>query len=167
MAKQRQPTLDSPSFHYPRRIYFSCKKCALCCGDTEHRIRSIFLLKIEANRIAQKTFRDILEFAGKIEGFEPYVYVMKKTDEGRCVFLKNNACTIYQVRPLVCRYYPFELNMEHDRYVFAYSNECPAIGKGPRVKKEYFRRLFEMAWGLMRTDKENADETNQYDGQRV
>lgn len=159
MAKQSQMPFDSLSFDYPRRIYFSCERCALCCGDTEHRIRSIFLLRIEANRIARKTFKDIAEFAERIDGFEPYVYVIKKTDEGRCIFLKNNACTIYQVRPLVCRFYPFELNLEYERYVFACSSECPAIGKGPRVKKEYFRRLFEMAWGLMGIDKENPDET--------
>jgi Fe-S-cluster containining protein len=49
------------------------------------------------------------EFATKIEGFEPYVFQMKKTVDGSCVFLRNGLCSIYEARPLICRFYPFQL----------------------------------------------------------
>jgi Fe-S-cluster containining protein len=111
-------------------------------------------MRSEADRISRKTFKEIAEFAERIEGFEPYAYIIRKTDQGRCIFLKDNTCMIYPARPLVCRFYPFELNMEGTKHVFAYSAECPAIGKGPRVKKEYFRRLFEMAKMQMKKDTE-------------
>jgi len=111
-------------------------------------------MRTEANRISQRTFKEFAEFAEKIEGFEPYAYIIRKTDQGKCIFLKDNACTIYPARPLVCRFYPFELNLEGTKHVFAHSTECPAIGKGPRVKKEYFRRLFEMAKAQMNEDAE-------------
>jgi hypothetical protein len=155
---KKRLAFEALSFDYPRQVYFACERCALCCGDTEQRIRSVFLLGIEADRIARKTFRNIGEFAEKLQGFGLYVYVMRKTDLGKCIFLRENVCTIYQARPLVCRFYPFELNLEGDKYVFAYTRECPGIGKGSRVKKEYLRILFEMALGLMKKDRENLHE---------
>ena len=83
------------------------------------------------------------EFAEKIEGFEPYVYRMTKTEERKCVFLEDDSCSIYQVRPLICRFYPFELkNPGKNRYVFDYTDECPGIGKGPKLKKAFFEHLF-------------------------
>jgi len=83
------------------------------------------------------------EFAEKAEGFEPYIYKMKKTLDGKCVFLKDSSCSIYAKRPLVCRFYPFELkNMGNNRYTFICTEECPAIGKGPLLRRSYFERLF-------------------------
>jgi len=83
------------------------------------------------------------DFAEKIEGFDPYVYRMKKNNEGRCVFLKDNSCSIYPIRPLICRFYPFQLkNTGINKYDFVYTDECPGIGKGPKLKKKFFEKLF-------------------------
>jgi Fe-S-cluster containining protein len=83
------------------------------------------------------------EFATKIEGFEPYVYQMKKTAEGSCVFLRDGSCSIYEVRPLICRFYPFQLqNRGNSRYVFSYTEECPGIGNGPQLERWFFEELF-------------------------
>lgn len=138
-------------FEYPRNVRFRCQRCAICCGDTKDRVRSILLLKIEAKRISQKILKGVDEFAEKVEGCEPYIYRMKKTKDGKCIFLKGNLCTIYQTRPLICVFYPFELKeVENDRYTFAYTSECPAIGKGPQLKKSYFERLFEKSMKMMK-----------------
>lgn len=84
--------------------------------------------------------------AEEIKGFEPYVYAMRKTEEEKCFFLKDKSCTIYLMRPLVCRFYPFPLkNLGNNRYVFEYTEECPGIGKGPRLKKSFFETLFQEA----------------------
>lgn len=132
-----------PSFLYPKHIRFQCEKCALCCGDTERRVRRILTLKIEAERISKETAKDIDDFAEKVEGFEPYVCEVKKTEDGRCVFLRDKSCSIYEKRPLVCRFYPFQLqNIRNNRYVFTYTDECPCIGKGPRPKRSFFEDLF-------------------------
>ena len=83
------------------------------------------------------------EFAAKIEGFDPYVFQMKKTVEGDCIFLRNGSCSIYEARPLICRFYPFQLqNRENDRYVFRYTEECPGLGKGPQLERRFFEELF-------------------------
>lgn len=131
------------SFEYPKHVCFRCAKCALCCGDTKDNIRSILLLKTEADRISKKTLIGLDKFAEKIEGFEPYIHQMRKTEDGKCVFLKDNSCSIYKIRPLICRFYPFQLkNLRNNRYVFTYTDECPGIGKGPQLKKDFFERLF-------------------------
>jgi Fe-S-cluster containining protein len=130
-------------FEYPRSVNFKCEKCALCCGDTEVRIRKILLMKLEAERISNKTGKPIAEFANTALGLEPYVYEIKKGTNRKCVFLKNNACSIYKIRPLICTFYPFELRPGRgNTHIFSYTDECPYIGRGPKLKKGYFERLF-------------------------
>lgn len=102
------------------------------------------MLKQETQRIAKTTSKPVKEFATKIEAHEPYAYEMKKTpDGGRCVFLKDNLCTIYECRPVICRFYPFELKpVSFGTGEFLPTDECPGIGKGARaLKKDYFEVL--------------------------
>lgn len=138
-------------FEYPKGVCFRCDGCALCCGDTEDRVRLILLLRTEADRTSKKTLIKLDEFTEKVEGFEPYIYQMKKSEEGKCIFLKDESCTIYEIRPLICRFYPFQLkNIGNNRYAFTYTNECPSIGKGPQLKREFFEGLFERFMELMK-----------------
>ncbi len=142
-------------FEYPRRQPFQCDKCALCCGDTKEKVRMILLLKSEADRIRLRTRKSLVEFANRIEGFEPYVYSIKKTAKGKCLFLDNNLCSIYDLRPLVCRFYPFELkDSGKGKYVFMGSHECPRLGTGNVLKREAFEKLFKEFMDVM---KEEAD----------
>jgi len=92
--------------------------------------------------------KPVEEFATKIEGHEPYVYEMRKTaGEGKCVFLEEKTCTIYEVRPLICRFYPFQLETTDDRkYKFFCTKECPGIGKGKKLGKNHFENLFQRAY---------------------
>ena len=34
-------------------------------------------------------------------------WILKRSDEEKCVFYRNGLCTIYSCRPLICRCYPF------------------------------------------------------------
>jgi Fe-S-cluster containining protein len=132
-------------FNYPKNVRFKCSRCALCCGDTKNNKRTILLLKPEASRISRKTSKSLADFAEKVEGFEPYVYCMKKTDDGKCVFLRNDLCSIYEIRPLICRFYPFQLkSTKTGRYAFECTTECPGVGTGPELKKGFFERLFKV-----------------------
>ncbi|NIQ33341.1 MAG: hypothetical protein GTN80_06835, partial [Nitrososphaeria archaeon] len=132
------------SFEYPRRVSFRCERCASCCGDSKDKVRSILLLNSEAEHISRRTSIMADEFAGKIKGFEPYVYRMKKTDGDKCVFLKGNLCSIYRFRPLICRFYPFQVKLTNNKYVFTHTGECPGIGKGRNLKKGFFESLFKI-----------------------
>jgi len=145
------------SFEYPKHVRFVCKRCAICCGDTKEKVRQILLLRIEAEYISRKTSKSIGGFAEKIEGFKPYAYLMKKTKEGKCIFLKDNLCTIYEIRPLICRFYPFQLeNKGNNKFAFTYTNECSGIGKGPQLKKKFFENLFKESARIMTANEKDA-----------
>lgn len=137
---------ESMSFDYPAGVRFRCIKCGICCGDTEEKVRCILLLKAEAEQIAKVTLKPISDFAFKIDGKAPYIYEMKKTKGRQCVFLEGTKCTIYSVRPLICRFYPFELKVgEGGRYTFFCTSECLGLSVGSVLGKGYFRKLFRLA----------------------
>jgi Fe-S-cluster containining protein len=135
------------SFGYPHAVRFKCTKCGVCCGNTQEKTRHILLLNTEAEQIVAATLQPISEFAVKIEDKAPYSYELKKTvEKGKCVFLKKNRCTIYSLRPLICMFYPFELKITaNQKHEFLYTDECPGIGKGKTLSKNYFEKLFQLA----------------------
>jgi len=110
-------------------------------------------LSFEAIQISEKVSLPIDQFAVEVDGFKPYAYTMKKTDKGTCVFLRDKLCSIYKIRPLVCRFYPFQLrNLGYRRYVFACTWECPGLGKGPLLGRDLFERIFRDFLDSMRRD---------------
>ncbi len=133
-------------FNYPFAVRFQCVKCGICCGDTKEKTRHILLLTAEAAQIAAATSQPISEFTVDIKDKAPYRYEMKKAKDGKCVFLENNCCTIYALRPLICRFYPFELKIaDSGKYTFLYTSECSGINKGPTLSKNDFRKLLRLA----------------------
>ena len=134
-------------FDYPNAVRFQCIKCGICCGDTKEKRRHVLLLKTEVEQIAKATGRHVLfKFAVKIEVKAPYSYEMKKRKNGKCIFLENNRCSIYSLRPLICRFYPFELKVTHNqKYTFLYTDECPGINNGQQLNKSYFRKMLQLA----------------------
>ena len=140
-------------FEYPADICFGCSKCGLCCGDTQQKKRHVLLLKSDAERIAAQTKREIGTFTDEIEDKAPYVYEMqKKPGDGKCLFLQGNECVVYVVRPLICRFYPFELSTKEEGvYVFRVTDECSGVfshgpqGVGMKLDAGFFRALLELA----------------------
>ena len=72
---------------------------------------------------------------------------MKKSGEGKCVFLKDTHCSIYPLRPLICMFYPFELkfNENKESHSFDFTFECPGINQGKLLHKADFEKLFAAA----------------------
>jgi len=133
--------LKNLRFEYPINVRFECSRCGSCCGDTENMVRRILLLKDDVKLICIKTGLRTYEFAERCEGSEPYIYEMRK-NSGKCVFYKDGVCQIYTFRPLICKFYPFQLkNPEEDRFVFSPTDACSGLGKGDRIEKEFFEEL--------------------------
>lgn len=134
-------------FSYPKGVPFQCTRCALCCGDTKARTRHILLLREDAQTISKALSKPVKSFATGVRGHEPYIYEMMKTnDEGKCVHLERSSCSIYEQRPLVCRFYPFELiTMKDGKHRFFCTEECPGLGKGKELGRNYFEGLFKRA----------------------
>ena len=135
------------SFDYPSKIRFECLFCGICCGDTKTKTRHILLTEQEANLIGAETNQPIAGFALEAKDITIYRYEMRKAaDTGKCVFLKENRCIIYSQRPLICRFYPFGLETDEDeRKVFYFTNECPGISKGKKLKKKDFQAMLKKA----------------------
>ena len=133
-------------FTYPDNVCFECNCCGLCCGDTDHKRRRILLLESEAEEISAHTGLPIEDFANESNGTQPYIYEMRKP-QGDCFFLKDNRCTNYELRPLICRFYPFELKFDQnkDTHVFSYTLECPMINQGKQLSKMDFEALYTLA----------------------
>lgn len=136
-------------YTYPSNVGFECSKCGLCCGDTKKKTRRILLLDAEAEKIADQTCKPITDFSTPTNDKQPYSYEMKKTNTGKCIFLKNNQCTIYTLRPLICRFYPFELKFDKNKklYIFDFTLECPEINQNQNkvVSEKEFKKLFKLA----------------------
>lgn len=139
-------------FTYPKNISFACSRCGLCCGDTPNKKRRVLLLKQDAESIAAQTNRPINSFATETPGKTPYLFEMRKNDDtGMCLFLQNNQCTIYAQRPLICRFYPFELTTdEKGTFVFKETDECPAINSSEskatkKLNACFFAELLDLA----------------------
>jgi len=129
---------------YPRGIRFLCTRCAICCRDTPTRDRQILLLEREAQQISETTGQAIPSFAEPSQREARFPYEMKKID-GCCIFLRENNCTIYEVRPLLCRCYPFSLKRSENIYSFHLTHECPAIGDGEKLGRQFFENLLRLA----------------------
>jgi Fe-S-cluster containining protein len=105
------------------------------------------ILNSEANDISAKNNLPMEDFAEQVKDKAPYCFEMKKPKEGKCFFLKDNQCSIYMQRPLICRFYPFELKFDPNKnlHVFDFTFECPAINKGKIMTVEDFEELFALA----------------------
>ena len=134
-------------FTCPSNVLFECSRCGLCCGDTEQKTRTILLLESEATAISTETSLPKQAFTKQITDKKPYCYEMKKNSEGKCFFLRDNQCSIYTLRPLICRFYPFELKFgtDQNQYVFNFTLECPGVSRGKRMSRRDFEALFLLA----------------------
>ncbi|MFH1328962.1 MAG: YkgJ family cysteine cluster protein [Candidatus Bathyarchaeota archaeon] len=142
------------SFKYPKKIKFQCMRCSLCCRSTSTRKRHVFALRKEVMRISDQLGRPIKFFSKPSSTFEGFSYELRII-KGRCIFLENNHCLIYSRRPLICRCYPFWLEKERYKYVFYFSKECPAIGSGSKLKKDFFEKLLKQSVKKLETKELN------------
>ena len=75
---------------------------------------------------------------------------MKKRG-GKCLFLDGKACRIYDIRPIVCRFYPFSMCVKDRKYVFDFAEDCPGIGLGEVLPCEKFEGMVSEAHLKLKT----------------
>jgi len=149
-------------FIYPKNLAFTCNNCGICCGDTAQKTRHILLTETDAERIATQTCKPTATFANPTVNNAPYVYEMKKNPEtGKCIFHQNSQCAIYTARPLICRFYPFQLTADQTgTHIFTETDECPQVktcsGKKGQLTQLYFRKLLWQAQNELNPEPKTA-----------
>lgn len=114
-----------------------CQKCvnakATCCSNPA--VDSPMILPTEAKEISKATGEEIGEFAELIDFAEKNndnslksLYQMKRQkNNSSCHFYKNCRCSIYDIRPIDCRIFPYDIKLENDgNYYLVYylANNC-------------------------------------------
>lgn len=139
---------DSPRFleiqdyrvTYPANVRWVCRRCAQCCRDIVGHRRRIRLLAAEADEISRRSGIAVEGFSAPTSN-KIYCREMRKVN-GECRFLHRNGCVVYTSRPLVCRFYPFEMRKEGMLLrILLTDKRCPGINQGRRLKESFFKEL--------------------------
>ncbi|MCW4050861.1 MAG: YkgJ family cysteine cluster protein [Candidatus Bathyarchaeota archaeon] len=127
-------------FYYPSNVDWECIHCKACCGDVGNRVRMILLTDKDIEMIEETGAEDFYENWDE----DSFVGIMKKKN-GKCIFLTDDGCKIYDKRALLCRMYPFWLEKQGEVFVFGVNHDCPGKGQGESLDEEFFRGLLEYA----------------------
>jgi len=126
------------SYFFDQGIHFECQQCGACCnGDPG----IVYVDLDEVKHIAEYLSEGIHFFTDKYLLPLRAGYTIKEHSDGRCFFY-NNGCTIYPVRPLQCRTYPFWFeNLRSSKKWKHVLRECPGIGCGPLYSREKILKI--------------------------
>ncbi|HEY9207336.1 MAG TPA: YkgJ family cysteine cluster protein [Candidatus Methanoperedens sp.] len=101
-----------------REVGFECDRCGKCC--TSEFNDHVFLLDEDAERIIKNIGMEFLrpapyyDFCDNLGRFYVLGYALKNRSGGNCIFYKGTGCEHYEIRPSICRIYPYMLNREAD-----------------------------------------------------
>lgn len=92
---------------------FECKKCGKCCKWDGY----VFLEPEDIDRLAKHFSLNKEDFLDEYTtDHDDYKILKNKPNSKSCVFLKNNRCDIWDVKPQQCADFPFE-----------YEKRCPGF----------------------------------------
>ncbi len=125
-------------------IRFECQGSGNCCVS-RGTYGFVYLSKKDIKKLSDgfKTTEQnfVKKYCHKTDGFI-HLKELKKNN-GNCIFLKNNKCTVYKSRPIQCRTWPFwPENMNTKTWNNDIAKNCPGIGKGKvKRKKEILKQV--------------------------
>src|SRR6266700_2871554 len=95
-----QPASPHPAERFPGNTPFSyvCHRCRACCHDKLIQVNPYEIARLARNRGGSTT--------AFIANFLDRGVYLHRVENGACVFLGPEGCTVHPDRPLVCRLYP-------------------------------------------------------------
>ena len=119
-------------------IKFECQGSGNCCVS-RGSYGFVYLSDKDLKRFSNYFKLSIDKFKSKFcQITDGFIHLSeKKSFNGKCIFLKNNRCTVYESRPSQCRTWPFwNDNMNAKVWNKDISINCPGVGKGKIIKKK-------------------------------
>jgi Fe-S-cluster containining protein len=155
-------------------VGFNCDLCGKCC--TSEFNDHIFLLDDDAQRIIENHGREYLRPAPYFDlcdnhgRFYVMGYALKTKQNGDCIFYTGSSCEHYEIRPRICKIFPYMLHREPDedgnidfRQIGGldehglYHNEI-----GEETCKEILRTVKEYESGFLRQQQGFIEEIEKY-----
>lgn len=121
---------------YRNGLFFGCTECGNCCTKSDGIVS---LTHAEAENIAAVLQMPKPEFLEKFtESFDDGDTLhLKSRENGDCILLENDRCSVYTARPLQCSTFPFWPENLKSAYRWnIVSEECPGIGQGRKYSAE-------------------------------
>lgn len=120
--------------------YPFCRSCVnnskCCCANK--KIDMPILMPHEVDKISVEEGMAKDKFCEKKSN---NIYQMKRKNN-RCIFFKNNKCSIYEYRPIDCRLFPFDIQFKDGAYrVGYYQNSCAQIPSDHEMMKLYSHHI--------------------------
>ncbi|NQT84968.1 YkgJ family cysteine cluster protein [bacterium] len=113
---------------YAEGLRFECQRCGACCAGQPGYV---WVTPPEAARMASWLGMPRVEFAGKYLRNAGSHDSLIELPDGRCIFYADKRCTIYRVRPVQCRTFPFWRSIIASPEAWRRCQEkCPGMGKG-------------------------------------
>ena len=115
---------------YKQGLHFGCTECGQCCSHPEGVVE---LTSDELTALADYLGIDEGEFRERYisKGQNDDVFELQSHKNGDCIFLEDERCQVYEVRPLQCRTYPFWPEIVKSSFRWnAAARDCPGIGQG-------------------------------------
>jgi Fe-S-cluster containining protein len=149
-----------------KQFRFKCKRCAvLCCKLGGPELLEHDVKRIEATGYSIK---DFLDPSKKTEfNLTSVLGALKTREDGSCVFLKQNNntdyidCSIYKVRPVLCRIYPFMIErLDQNKMAIKFIPCCKGLNnpEGKILDDKFFSRklneFMELAYLADKLDKD-------------
>lgn len=128
------------NYFFDLGLSFECQCCGACCTGAPG---TIYVGPDEIDAIAGYIGLDPSELERRY--LYPYKgsFSIQEDREGNCLFF-DTGCTIYPVRPVQCRAFPFWFaNVRSEVRWREIARQCPGIGKGRRYSKE---EIISLAW---------------------
>lgn len=118
---------------YQGGLRFECTGCGDCCTGAPGYV---WVTREEIRRIAKHLGRDDEWLPPEILRRVGFKYSLTERNNGDCVFLQQKkdgqrGCSIYPVRPLQCRTWPFwTVNLKSPSCWAETSERCPGMNNG-------------------------------------
>tara|TARA_B100000029_G_scaffold482132_1_gene531825 strand:+ start:155 stop:595 length:441 start_codon:yes stop_codon:yes gene_type:complete len=130
---------------FTKGIKFKCQGSSKCCISRGNH-GYVYLTDNDVKKISQQLKVSVKIFKKNYcEYTDNYLHLKEINKNGNCQFLNDKKCSIYNVRPMQCRTWPFwNENMNAKSWNENVVNFCPGIGKGNIVNFEKIKKIIEL-----------------------